>query len=152
MVETPAEEFQPAFSPDGREVAYLEERTALKVINLDSKETRLVMPAERNYSYSDGDQHYEWSPDGKWFLVNFLQPEQWTQQVGLVSAQGGEITDLTQSGFGGYSPRWMMDGKMVMWASSRDGMANVSNHAPFFPPERRRRVQRRRAFVLPGPI
>ncbi len=127
VVETPAEEFQPSFSPDGKEVAYFEERTALKVINLESGESRLIMPADRNYSYSDGDQHYEWSPDGKWFLVNFLQPQQWTDQVGLVSAQGGEIIDLTQSGFGGYSPRWMMDGKMVMWASNRDGMANVSN-------------------------
>ncbi len=127
VIATPAEEFQPAFSPDGKEVAYLEERTALKVINLESKETRLIMPADRNYSYSDGDQHYEWSPDGKWFLVNFLQPKQWTGQVGLVSAKGGDITDLTQSGFGGYSPRWMMEGKMVMWASNRDGMANISN-------------------------
>jgi tricorn protease len=127
VIETAAEEFQPHYSPDGKEVAYLEERTALKVINLESKKSRLIMPADRNYSYSDGDQHYEWSPDSKWFLVNFLQPEQWTAQVGLVSAQGGDITDLTQSGFGGYTPRWMMDGKMVMWASNRDGMANVSN-------------------------
>ncbi len=127
VIASPKEEFQPAFSPDGKEVAYLEERTALKVVNLESKESRLIMAADKNYSYADGDQHYEWSPDSKWFLVNFLQPEQWTSQVGLVSAQGGEITDLTQSGFGGFSPRWMMDGKMVMWFSTRNGMSDISN-------------------------
>jgi len=121
VVATSAEEFQPAYSPDGKEVAYLEERTTLKVINLDSKEVREVMSGDKNYSYSDGDQHYEWSPDGKWFLVNFYQPKSWISQAGLVSAQGGEITDLTQSGYTDAAPRWMMDGKMMMWFSDRDG-------------------------------
>ena len=34
VVSTSAEEYQPAFSPDGKEVAYLENRVVLKVINL----------------------------------------------------------------------------------------------------------------------
>ena len=36
VLATAAEEFQPRFSPDGKEVAYLEERTTLKVLNLAS--------------------------------------------------------------------------------------------------------------------
>ncbi|HMA53997.1 MAG TPA: peptidase S41, partial [Acidobacteriota bacterium] len=40
VVATAAEEFQPEFSPDGKEVAYLENRVVLKVVNLASKETR----------------------------------------------------------------------------------------------------------------
>ena len=72
LLTTPAEEFQPAYSPDGKEVAYLEERTTLKVLNLASKQTRTIVPGNRNYSYSDGDQWYEWSPDSKWFTINFL--------------------------------------------------------------------------------
>ncbi len=75
VVATPAEEYQPAFSPDGKEVAYLENRVTLKVINLASKKTRTIMPADKNYSYADGDQYYQWSPDGKWFLVQFGYPE-----------------------------------------------------------------------------
>jgi len=74
VVATPAEEYQPAFSPDGKEVAYLEDRVVLKVINLASGQTRTIMPADRNYSYADGDQYYQWSPDGKWFLVQFGPP------------------------------------------------------------------------------
>ena len=37
VVATEAEEFQPAFSPDGKEIAYLENRVALKVVNLATK-------------------------------------------------------------------------------------------------------------------
>ncbi|MBT8218539.1 MAG: PD40 domain-containing protein, partial [Bacteroidia bacterium] len=72
ILKSDKETFQPSYSPDGKEVAFLEERTALKVINLDTKAVREIMPKEKQYSYSDGDQHYDWSPDGKWFLVNFL--------------------------------------------------------------------------------
>ncbi|HMX82000.1 MAG TPA: S41 family peptidase [Saprospiraceae bacterium] len=125
VVTTDKEEFQPAWSPDGKEIAYLEERTALKVINLDSKKTRLIMPGDKNYSYSDGDQAYTWSPDGKWFLVNFLQDNQWISQCGLVSAEGGkEVFNLTKSGYNNFAPKWAMDGKMMTWFSDRDGMKN----------------------------
>ncbi|MCB9304450.1 MAG: PD40 domain-containing protein [Lewinellaceae bacterium] len=127
VVATAAEEFQPAYSPDGKEVAYLEERTILKVANLESKAVRTIMGAEHNYSYSDGDQYYQWSPDGKWFLVQYLQPKQWTDQAGLVSATGdGEIINLSKSGYGASRPRWMMEGKMVVWFSNRDGKLNHS--------------------------
>jgi tricorn protease len=125
VIDTDAEEFQPAYSPDGEEVAYLEERTALKVVNLKTKQVREIMAKDRNYSYSDGDQHYQWSPDGKWFLVNFLQPNQWIDQAGLVSADGkGDIVNLTKSGYGAGAPQWKMDGKMMLYFSRRDGMEN----------------------------
>jgi len=125
LLSTPAEEFQASYSPDGKEVAYLEERTTLKVLNIATKQTRTIVPGNKNYSYSDGDQWYEWSPDSKWFVVNFLHDEQWIGQVGLVSAEGGkEIVDLTKSGYGGYAPRWAMDGKAIVYMSDRDGQKN----------------------------
>ena len=125
VVSTAAEEFQPTFSPDGKEVAYLEERTTLKVINLATKATRTIMPGIRSYSYSDGDQHYAWSPDGKWFLVNFNQDNHWIGEVGLVNYSGsGEINNLTKSGYQDGTGKWMMNGKMMIWFSDRDGMKN----------------------------
>jgi len=122
IIATPAEEFQPAFSPDGKEVAYLENRVVLKVVNLASKETRTILPAEYNYSYADGDQSYRWSPDGKWFLLSFGYIRLFTPQVGLVSSDGkGKVFNLTKSGFSCYDPRWGMEGTMTYFGSAREG-------------------------------
>ena len=126
VVATAAEEFQPEFSPDGKEVAYLENRVVLKVVNLASKETRTILPAQYNYSYSDGDQTYKWSPDGKWFLVQFAFVRLFTPQVGLVSSDGkGQVVDLTKNGFGAFLPRWGMDGTMMFYGCTREGAVNT---------------------------
>jgi Tol biopolymer transport system component/C-terminal processing protease CtpA/Prc len=121
IIVTKSEEFQPAFSPDGKEVAFLENRTTLKVINLASGDSRLVLPGEYNYSYSDGDMWYSWSPDSKWFLVNFGSKERiFFPEVGLIEASGkGELRNLTQSGFTDQYPKWAMRGEMMIWMSTR---------------------------------
>jgi Tol biopolymer transport system component/C-terminal processing protease CtpA/Prc len=122
VVATPAEEFQPSFSPDGKEVAYLENRVVLKVANLATGRTRTILTAEHNYSYADGDQYYQWSPDGKWFLVQFGYPNRiFTTQVGLVSADGtGQLRDLTLSGYDNSTPKWTRDGSAMIWGSDRE--------------------------------
>ncbi len=125
VADTEKEEFQPAFSPSGEEVAYLEERVSLKVVNLESNAVRMVYEAKANYSYSDGDQYYQWSPDSKWFLINFNRDGQWIPEAGLIKASGQEsIINLTNSGYSDYVPKWVMDGEAMIWFSDRDGMKN----------------------------
>jgi len=123
VIATGKEEFQPAFSPDGKEVAYLEERTTLKVINLKTKKVRTVLPGNLNYSYSDGDQWYQWSPDGKWFLAAFSPNALFSNDVALISADGkAKIENLTNSGYSDGEPKWMMGGKSMIWFSDRQGL------------------------------
>jgi Tol biopolymer transport system component/C-terminal processing protease CtpA/Prc len=123
VVATAAEEFQPAFSPDGKEIAYLENRQILKVYNIASKQSRTVLPGDLNYSYADGDQYYSWAPDSKWLLVQFAPKERmFTPEVGLVAADGSTaVHNLTESGYDDVVPKWAMDGKMMIWGTTRDG-------------------------------
>jgi Tol biopolymer transport system component/C-terminal processing protease CtpA/Prc len=125
VIATEKEEFQPRYSPDGKEVAFIEEREILKVVHLDSKETRTILPKQYNYSYADGDQHYDWSPDGKWFLVTYSENSAMHNDVALVDAEGKqEIVNLTNSGYSDGGSLWMMDGKMMIWWSDRAGFRN----------------------------
>ena len=123
IVETDKASFQPCFSPDGKEVAFLENRTELRVINLKSKKVRTVLEAKYNYSYTDGDQSYQWSPDSKWFLASYIDVGGWqNQDIVLVKADGsGEMTNLTQSGYVDGNAKWVLDGKAMIWSSDRAG-------------------------------
>ena len=124
---TDLDEFQAKFSPDGEEIAYLEERTTLKVVNLKSGNRRVIMPGTVNYSYVDGDQWYEWSPDGKWFLVEFFDRGRWSSEVGLIDYKGEkDIVNLTNNGYEDAMPRWLMDGEVMVWFSDRYGMRRHS--------------------------
>ncbi|MCK7468591.1 MAG: hypothetical protein MZU91_11130 [Desulfosudis oleivorans] len=91
VVATAAEEFQPEFSPDGKEVAYLENRVVAegRQPGLQGRRGRSCRPSI-NYSYADGDQAYQWSPDGKWFLVQFAYrpPVHAAGRAGLERRQG----------------------------------------------------------------
>ena len=100
VIATAADEFQPVVSPDGKEIAYLEERNVLKVYNIASKKSRTIVPKGVNFSYADGDQYYTWSPDGKWIAFNSAEGRWGASEVAMMKADGsGERKNLTQSGF-----------------------------------------------------
>lgn len=123
LTDTPTPSFQPQFSPDGKEIAYLENRSAIHVYNLESKKSRKVMDGKFNYSYSDGDQWFEWSPDSKWLLSDYIDTGGWNNKdVALIKADGtDEITNLTQSGYSDVHAKWTLDGKAILFFSDRSG-------------------------------
>ncbi|MRT94213.1 S41 family peptidase [Ancylomarina sp. 16SWW S1-10-2] len=123
------ETFRPVYSPDGKEIAYLANRAELQVINLKSKKTRTILEGKWNYSYTDSDLYFEWSPDGKWFLMDYNAKTRWpNSDIGLIDAQGnGNITDLTNSGYIDGNAKWIMGGKAMIWTSDRFGMRNQAS-------------------------
>ncbi|HEY8878744.1 MAG TPA: S41 family peptidase [Roseateles sp.] len=115
--------FQPRYSPDGKQVAYLQDRAALHVLDIASGKTREVLSADFNYSYEDGDQWFDWAPDGKSLAVQFVDRNRWGQEVGVVPADGsGKLVNLTNSGYEDVRPMFARQGQMLVWASDRHGL------------------------------
>ena len=105
---------------DGKEIAYLENRTEIKVINLKSKKSRTGTSGEIQLSaIQDGDQWYQWSPDGRWILAEHFEHGGWQHNdIALGQADGsGEIHNLTNSGYSDQNPKWTTNGKAIIWST-----------------------------------
>lgn len=127
LIATAAEEFQPEFSPDGKEVAYVEDRNILKVLNIASGKSRTLLPKGHNHSYSDGDWSFTWSPDSKWIVTEDQKGYFFSSNAALIPADGkGTTTYPVNSGFGENNSKWNADGKILTWESNREGRKSLA--------------------------
>ena len=115
----------PVYSPDGKELAYIEDRDRLMIMNLETGKTRQITDGSQCYS-TTGSFGYSWSPDGKWILMSYCARGHYPyDDIGIVSTKGGEpMINLTESGYTDSAPQWVLGGNAILFASERYGMRN----------------------------
>jgi len=122
-----ADNYMPRISPDGREMAYIENRRVLKIRNLATKKSRVLFTEKELFYMGDGDQYFRWSPDSRWLLVEY-SPRLANTEVVLLKADGTEkMMNLTRSGYHDIRPRWTGGGELMLWFSNRHGLRAYAN-------------------------
>ncbi len=131
VITTNKDEFQPQVSPNGKEIAYLEQRNELKIFNLQSKIARTIIPLGQNFSYRDGDQAFKWSPDSKSIIARSAQGIFGNSHLVWYDAAGDKPgINVTKSGFPDGNPQWMLKGKALSWTSAREGKKPLAIQGP----------------------
>ncbi|MDO4948596.1 MAG: S41 family peptidase [Bacteroidales bacterium] len=112
----------PDFSPNGKELAFIQDRNKLMVMDMKTNKVRQVTDGTTCYS-TGGGFDFNWSPDGKWFVISYTANKHDPySDVGIVSAQGGPIKNLTGSAYFSEGGKFVMDGNAILFTTDRYGM------------------------------
>ena len=116
----PAEDFEPAFSPDGSQIAFVSNRETdegggqyIYVMNADGSDLRRLPTV-------DGSRHPSWAPTGKVIIYDN------NNDIFIVNADGsGTSRQLTETPDKDVRPNFSPEDEFVAWISGEDDNANI---------------------------
>ena len=125
LIENDEDNYLPELSPDGNAIAYIAGRRSLVVMDLKSKAKTTILTPEELFHMRDGDKYFKWSPDSKWLLIDWSISLS-NSDVLLAKADGTKKVNLNESGYYDSSPKWVNDGKQMLWFSNRHGLKSYA--------------------------
>ena len=103
-----ANDFDPAWSPDGRQIVFASQTDGdaeIKIMNADGSGVRQLT----NNAISDADP--DWSPDGEW--IAFSSNRDGDFEIYVMRTDGSDVRQLTFNDYDDLTPRWSPDGLRI---------------------------------------
>lgn len=111
---------EPAWSPDGKKVAFVSYRTGTSQIWLMQADGSQLTNLTRTTSY---ERNPAWSPDGTRIAFTSNRTGNW--DVWVMQSDGSRPENLTNHPAYDADPAWSPDGRSLLFASSRSGAFRV---------------------------
>jgi TolB protein len=116
----PAEDRNPALSPDGTRLAFESHRDGNWDIYLLDLQSGQVSRLTEELAF---DGAPAWSPDGTRLAFESYRDGNW--EIYELELEGLQLTRLTNDPAGDYAPAWSPDGQLIAYTSWRDGDKEV---------------------------
>nr|MCU0339739.1 PDZ domain-containing protein [Spirosomataceae bacterium] len=121
--------WNPVWSPDGKHIAFVDNKVRLRVVTLDTKAIQTIDVGGINIERSS--LQLRWSPDSKWLAYAKTGSNQF-RQVYVWSLKDNKTTAITDPFADSFSPAWDLNMKQLYILASTDvalgsGWANTSS-------------------------
>ncbi len=114
----------PEISPDGKKMAFVQDRNKLMVMDLASKSVKALDGGPIS-NYRTGGFPVYWAPDSRLLALEVMNPmHEPYGDITIIDTQTGEFIPVTKTGYFDQEPRWSDDGNALIFASERYGMRN----------------------------
>ena len=110
------------YSPDGKSLAFMQDRTKIMIMDLATKKVRQLTDGSTVTRRTSGIS-FDWSPDSKWILTTVVDNHHDPySDIAIINVADGNMINLTESGYTCGDPRWAFDGNAITYTTERYGM------------------------------